>query len=91
MVRVQKEEATESMPFSISDVYEGLAEVEGITRCEDDVLILDSKGGVRCVALVKERSKEAAASCKMGQVPGDVAASPGSGRDGDGARRTQGA
>jgi hypothetical protein len=40
MVRVQTEEATESMPFSISDVYEGLAEVEAITRCEDDVLIL---------------------------------------------------
>jgi hypothetical protein len=40
MVRVQQEEATESMPFSISDVYEGLAEVEGIARCEDDVLIL---------------------------------------------------
>ena len=38
-----KEEATESMPFSISDVYEGLAEVEGITRCEDDVLILVPK------------------------------------------------
>ena len=40
MVRVQKEEATESMPFSISDVDEGLAKVEDIARCEDDVLIV---------------------------------------------------
>src|SRR5262245_54773809 len=41
MVRGQQEEATESMPFLIADVYEGLAEVEGITCCEDDILIVE--------------------------------------------------
>src|SRR5262245_60482171 len=47
MVRGQKEEATESMPFSISDVYEGLAEVESIARCEDDVLMVEFQRGCK--------------------------------------------
>jgi len=33
-VSVQKEEAMESLPFFISDVYEGLAEIKGTAHCE---------------------------------------------------------
>ena len=47
----------ESLPFSISDVYEGLAEVEGTARCEDDVLILEFQTHDSLVGLLKSKVK----------------------------------
>ena len=43
----------ESLPFSIADVYEGLAEVEGTARCEGDVLILEFQMHDSLVGLLK--------------------------------------
>ena len=57
MVRVQKEEAVESLPFSISDVYEGLAEVKGTARCEDNVLTLEFQTQDSLVGLLKSQVK----------------------------------
>jgi hypothetical protein len=57
MVRVQREETMESLPFSIANVYEGLAEVKGTARCEDDVLILEFQTHDSLVALLKSKVK----------------------------------
>jgi hypothetical protein len=54
---VQKEEAMESLPFSIADVYEGLAEVEGTARCEGEVLILEFQTHDSLVGLLKSTVK----------------------------------
>jgi len=47
----------ESLPFSISDVYEGWAEVEGTARCEEDVLILEFQTQDSLVGLLKSTVK----------------------------------
>ena len=47
----------ESLPFSIADVYEGLAEVKGTARCEDDVLILEFQTHDSLVGLLKSKVK----------------------------------
>ena len=47
----------ESLPFSISDVYEGLAEIEGTARCEDEVLILEFQTHDSLVGLLKSKVK----------------------------------
>ena len=47
----------ESLPFSISDVYEGLAKVEGTARCEEDVLILEFQTHDSLVGLLKSTVK----------------------------------
>ena len=47
----------ESLPFSISDVYEGWAEVEGTARCADDVLILEFQTHDSLVGLLKSKVK----------------------------------
>jgi hypothetical protein len=57
MVRVQQEETMESLPFSIADVYEGLAEVNGTARCEDDVLILEFQTQDSLVGLLTSKIK----------------------------------
>jgi len=57
MVRVQQEETMESLPFSIADVYEGLAEVKGTARCEEDVLILEFQTHDSLVGLLKSKVK----------------------------------
>jgi hypothetical protein len=57
MVRMQEEETMESLPFSIADVYEGLAEVEGTARCENDVLILEFQTYNSLVGLLKSKVK----------------------------------
>src|SRR5215510_15116250 len=57
MVSVQKEEAMESLPFSIADVYEVWEEVEGTARCEDDVLILEFQTQDSLMGLLKSKVK----------------------------------
>jgi hypothetical protein len=57
MVCVQEEETMESLPFSIADVYEGWAEVEGTARCEEDVLILEFQTHDSLVGLLKSKVK----------------------------------
>ena len=57
MVRVQEEEAMESLPFSIADVYAGLAEVEGTAHCENDVLILEFQTHDNLVGLLTSKIK----------------------------------
>jgi len=47
----------ESLPFSISDVYEGWADVEGVARCEDEVLILEFQTQDSLVGLLKSKVK----------------------------------
>ena len=44
-----------SLPFSIADVYEGWAEVEGTARCEEDVLILEFQTHDSLVGLLKSK------------------------------------
>src|SRR5262245_27491394 len=57
MVRVQQEETMESLRFSIADVYEGVAEVKGTARCENDVLNLEFQTHERLVGLLKSKVK----------------------------------
>ena len=47
----------ESLPFSIADVYKGLAAVEGTARCEEDVLIVEFQTHDSLVGLLKSKVK----------------------------------
>ena len=47
----------ESLPFSIADVYEGLAEVAGTARCEGDVLILEFQTHDSLIGLLTSKVK----------------------------------
>lgn len=48
----------ETIPFTITNVYEGFAEVEGLARLEDDGLVLEFQTKDGIVGLIKSKVNE---------------------------------